>query len=180
MSQSSDWNTAGNGQAYPPQYEQGNPQAMVASAPGYGMPGMEMPVPPGMYQDQNSGLILPNGTALAPVGRRIGACLLGVLLTIVTLEIGYLIWGAITCSNGQTPVQKMLGLQTWKPLERVNAPRGTMFLRGLIWFLAGVIPLGHLVSFILFLAGKQHRTLHDLVSSTVILHDPNKVLQPTR
>jgi hypothetical protein len=56
-----------------------------------------------MCQDQLSGLILPNGTTLAPVGRRIGAFFLGWLLSIVTLGIGYIIWGAISWSKGQTP-----------------------------------------------------------------------------
>jgi hypothetical protein len=107
---------------------------MMAPAPGYGMPGMAMPVPPGMYQDRLSGLILPNGT--------------------------------------------MLGLQTWKPQERINASWGTMFLRGLAYAFLGWIPLVQLVSFFLFVSGKEHRALHDSIAGTVVLSDPNEVLQP--
>ena len=123
-----------------PQYGQPNPHAMMAPAPGYAMPGMAIPVPPGMYQDQLSGLILPNGTTLAPVGRRIGAFFLGALLSVITLGIGYIIWGIISWSKGQTPGQQVLGLQTWRPQERVNASWGTMFLRGLGYVFMGWIP----------------------------------------
>jgi uncharacterized RDD family membrane protein YckC len=162
-----------------PQYAQPNPQAMIApAAPGYGMPGIAMPVPPGMYHDQLSGLILPNGTTLAPVGRRIGAFFLGWLLSIVTLGIGYVIWGIISWSKGQTPAQQVLGLQTWKPQDRVNASWGTMFLRGLGYVIMGWIPFAQLVSFFLFVSGKEHRALHDSIAGTVVLSDPNKVLQP--
>jgi hypothetical protein len=202
MSQVPDWNAPGSGQptpppqygqAYqqapvgqqPPQYGQPQPQygqsqAMLPAAPGYGMPGMAVPIPQGMYQDQLSGLILPNGTVLAPVGRRIGAFFLGILLDIVTLGIGYIIWGAITWSDGQSPVQQVLGLQCWKPQERVNASWGTMFLRGLGFVIAGWIPFAQIVSFFLFVSGKEHRALHDSVASIVVLHDPNKVLKPVR
>jgi uncharacterized RDD family membrane protein YckC len=206
MSQVPDWNTPGAGQPTQPQqyqqanplqqqwaqpqgqysqpqqpfYGQPNPQAMMATAPAYGMPPMAMPVPPGMYQDQLSGLILPNGTTLAPVGRRIGAFFLGWLLSIVTLGIGYIIWGAISWSNGQTPGQQMLGLQTWKPQERINASWGTMFLRGLAYVFLAWIPFAQLVSFFLFVSGKEHRALHDSIAGTIVLSDPNKILQPMR
>jgi uncharacterized RDD family membrane protein YckC len=186
MSQVPDWNTPGPAQAtqqpqygQPPQFDQAQQYGQAgpqATAPGvYGMPGL---APQGLYQDQVSGLVIPDGTTLAPVGRRIGAYFLAMLLVTVTLVIGYLIWGAITWSKGQTPVQKILGLQTWKPQEQVNATWGTMFLRGLAWSLAGVIPFGQIISFFLFLSGKEHRALHDRFSSTIVLHDPDKVLQP--
>jgi hypothetical protein len=64
---------------------------------GYGQP---MTAPPGMYFDPASNLMLPQGVVLASVGRRIGAWALGVVLAIVTLGIGYIIWGAILWSKG--------------------------------------------------------------------------------
>ncbi|MGH3249062.1 MAG: RDD family protein [Trebonia sp.] len=187
MSQGQDWNAPG-GQAYPqqPPGEQAYPQQPPPGQPypqgpdgTYGLPGMApgMPVPPGFYYDQLSGLTLPEGTALASVGRRIGAYFLGALLSIVTLGIGYVIWGLIAWGKGQTPAQMCLGLQTWRPQERVNASWGTMFLRGFAYLAVGWIPFAQLVSFILFLSGKEHRTLHDSIASTIVLHDPNKVLQ---
>ncbi len=181
MSQGQDWNPTG-AQAYPqqPPVSQAYPQAPLVPVGAYGMPGMApgAPVPPGFYYDQLSGLIMPEGTTLASVGRRIGAFFLGMLLSIVTLGIGYIIWGAISWAKGQTPAQMCLGLQTWRPQERINASWGTMFLRGLAYVVLGWIPFAQLISFILFLSGKEHRTLHDSVASTIVLHDPNKVLQP--
>jgi uncharacterized RDD family membrane protein YckC len=183
MSQGQDWNwNAPGAQAYPqPLAGQAYPQAAVAPAGAYGLPGMMPPqVPPGFYYDQLSGLVLPEGTTLAPVGRRIGAWFLGGLLSIVTLGIGYVIWGLIVWSKGQTPAQQVLGMQTWRPQEKVNATWGTMFLRELAWAFLGVIPFAQLVSFFLFLSGREHRALHDSVASVIVLHDPSKVLRPQR
>jgi hypothetical protein len=187
MSQGQDWNAPGAqayqqapGQAYQqPPAGQAYQQAAMVPAGAYGMPGMApgMPVPAGFYYDQLSGLVLPNGTVLAPVGRRIGSYFLAIPLAIVTLGIGYLIWGVIAWAKGQTPAQMCLGLQTWRPQERVNASWGTMFLRGLAYVVLGWIPFAQLVSFILFLSGREHRALHDSVASVIVLHDPNKVLQ---
>jgi uncharacterized RDD family membrane protein YckC len=182
MSQGHDWNTPG-AQAYQqqqPPVDQAFPSAAMVPAGAYGMPGMvpAMPVPPGFYYDQLSGLTLPDGTALATVGRRIGAFFLGALLSIVTLGIPSLIWGAIAWGRGQTPAQMCLGLQTWRPQDRANATWGTMFLRGLAYIVLDYIPFAQIVSFIIFLSNKEHRALHDMVASTIVLHDPNKVLQP--
>lgn len=195
MSQGQGWNPPGYqqppvgqpyqqppaGQAYQqPPFGQAYPQqGAMAPAGAYGMPGMAaLQVPPGFYFDQLSGLVLPEGTTLASVGRRIGAYFLGALLSILTLGIGYLIWGAISWTNGQSPVQQVLSLQVWKPQERVNATWGTMFLRGLAYTFLGVIPFANLVSFFLFVSGREHRGLHDSIASTIVLHDPNKVLKP--
>jgi uncharacterized RDD family membrane protein YckC len=178
MSQGQDWNAPG-AQAYQQQPGgQAYSQAAMAPAGAVVMPGMMPPqVPPGFYYDQLSGLVLPVGTVLAPVGRRIGAWFLGGLLSVVTLGIGYAIWGLIAWSKGQTPAQQILGLQTWRPQEMVNATWGTMFLRGLAWVFLGVIPFAQLVSFFLFLSSKEHRALHDSVASVIVLHDPNNVLK---
>jgi uncharacterized RDD family membrane protein YckC len=160
----------------PPQYGQGNPQAMMASTPAYGMPGMS--VPPGMYYDPESGLILPKGTTLASHGLRIGAYFLAGLLWIVTLFIGYVIWGAITWRDGRTPTQQLLGMRCWKPQTMTTATWGTMLLRGLSMAVIDGIAFGGLVSFVMFLVNKDRRTLYDHISGVVVLHDPNKVLSP--
>lgn len=187
MSQGPEWNTPGATAPYQPPpvhaYQQapplgqGYPQQGMMPAPGYAAPAMPVPVPPGMYYDQLSGLVLPEGTALAPVGRRIGSYFLGILLSVVTLGIGYAIWGIVAWAKGQTPAQMCLGLQTWKPQERLNASWGTMFLRELAYVVLDWIPFAQLVSLFLFLSGKEHRALHDSVASTIVLYDPNKVLQ---
>ena len=122
------------------------------------------------------------GTQLASVGRRIGSYFLALVLFIVTLGIGYLIWGAISWSKGQTPTQQVLGMQTWKPQTRANATWGEEFLRELSRILYIIPVIGWIiaiVSFFMFVASREHRALHDQVGGTIVLHDPNRVLQPT-
>ena len=141
-------------------------------------PGMAFPASPGMYFDPATGLTLPVGTALAPVGRRIGAYFLSIVLVVVTLVIGYLIWGAILWGRGTSPALNVLGMRVWHPDTARPAGWWRMALRDIIGgivqgFLGGITGL---VSFILFLATREHRSLCDLVGGTVVIHDPNKVL----
>src|ERR1700722_3073329 len=157
------------------------PTYMVTPAPtppvahGYGTPGV---VPPGMYLDQPSGLLLPQGVQLAGVGRRIGAFFLAIPLALVTLGIGYVIWGLIVWGRGQTPAFQVLGMRCWKPDTGRVAGWWWMALREIIGSLAeGILSLiSQLVSFILMMTSKDRRCLHDMIAGTVVLYDPNKVL----
>lgn len=135
-------------------------------------------VPAGMYVDQNSGVLIPNGTQLAGVGRRIGAYFLAIPLVIVTLGIGYLVWGVILWGQGQTPTYKVLGMRCWRPQTGRVAGWWWMALREIIGRLVeGILGfITELVSLVLFLSTKEHRSLHDMIAGTVVLHDPNKVL----
>jgi uncharacterized RDD family membrane protein YckC len=135
-------------------------------------------VPPGMYFDQESGLVLPQGVQLASVGRRIGAYFLAIPLAIVTLVIGYIIWGLIAWANGQTPALQVLGMRCWRPEEGRVAGWWWMALREVVGRIAESIfwLITSLVSFILMLTRPDRRSLHDLIAGTVVLYDPNKVL----
>jgi uncharacterized RDD family membrane protein YckC len=159
----------------PPPADQANPP--VPAPYGYAQP-PAMAIPPGMYLDQASGLILPNGTELASSGRRIGAYFLAIPLAIVTLGIGYIIWGLIVWANGQTPALQVLGMRCWRPEDGRVPGFWWMALREIVGRIAegilSVITL--LISFILMLSRPDRRCLHDLVAGTVVLHDPNKVL----
>lgn len=132
-----------------------------------------------MYVDQQSGLLLPNGTTLANPGRRIGAWFLAIPLWIVTLGIGHIVWGLILWGRGQTPALKLLGMQVWRPDERRPATFWWMALREVIGRIAdGILSiLTELTSFILMLAGRERRTIHDYVAGTVVLYDPDNVLR---
>jgi uncharacterized RDD family membrane protein YckC len=155
-----------NAQPEPPSYPQY----------GYGQPAA-MGAPAGLHFDQNSQLLLPNGTELASVGRRIGAYFLAIPLSIVTLGIGYLIWGLIVWGRGQTPALQVLGMRVWQPATQRNATWGTMALREVVGrFLVGLFCITELISFILMLTGKERKSLHDLIAGTVVLYDPNQVL----
>ncbi len=168
------------GQQPPPYQQHPGYQQAPPVQPGYGY-GQMAPtnVPPGMYFDPTSGLMLPNGTQLASVGRRIGAYFLAIPLAIVTLGIGYLIWGLIVWRRGTTPALSVLHMKAWRPTQNKPASWGYMALREIIGRIVdgilSVITL--LISFIMFVSGKQHQSLHDLVAGTVVLYDPNKVLR---
>jgi uncharacterized RDD family membrane protein YckC len=150
--------------------------------PGYQQPGYPQGVQPALYTDPATGLTIPVGTEVASVGIRVGGYFLSVLfwfLASFTVEIAYLVWGAITWSNGQTPTQRVLSLRCWKIQEARPATWVEMLLRGVCEVVELTIIAG-LASFIMMLANKDRRTLYDLLSGVVVLHDPNKVLAPTR
>lgn len=149
------------------------------AGPAYGQMGLGMGIPPGLYLDPQSGLMIPQGTVLASCGRRIGAYFLGALLAIVTLGIGYAIWGLIVWGSGQTPGLQVLGMRCWRPEDGRVANWGWMALREIIGrFVDGVASLITLViSFVFFLSRPDRKTLHDMIGGTVVLHDPNGVLK---
>ena len=129
-----------------------------------------------MHVDPGSGSLIPDGTELASVGRRIGAYFLAIPLFIITLGIGYAIWGLIVWGRGQTPTLQVLGMRVWRPDDRKRADFGVMALREVVGvFLIGFVPFTQLISFILMCVRSDRRSLHDLVASTIVLHDPNKV-----
>jgi uncharacterized RDD family membrane protein YckC len=156
---------------------------VAASAPGGG-PAYLPPAPAagavatGRYFDPASGLNLPDGTELASQGRRIGAYFLTIPLVIVTLVIGYLIWGAIIWARGQTPALQVLGMRCWLPETGTVPGWWRMALREIVGrFLEGILLVTEVISFVLMLSRPDRRCIHDLVAGTVVLRDPNKVLE---
>ncbi len=134
------------------------------------------PVPPGMYFDHDSGLVLPQGVQPRSIGRVAAAYTLAVLLFIVTLGIGYLAWAVVTWGSGQTPAQKLLGLRCWRPEASRPASRGQMAIRqstGLL--LNGEMLMGPLI----LLVTKDRTSVGDFFVGTVVLHDPHNIL-PTQ
>jgi uncharacterized RDD family membrane protein YckC len=162
------------GQQPPPGFPQAPP---VPAGYGYGQLGGQ-PVPAGMYLDQESGLMLPQGTVLASPGRRIGAFFLTIPLVIITLGIGYVVWGLIVWGNGQTPTLQVLGMRCFRPETNRVAGFWWMALREIVGRIAeGILSIiTELTSLILMLTRPDRKTLRDLVAGTVVLHDPNKVL----
>jgi uncharacterized RDD family membrane protein YckC len=166
------------GQQQDQQQAQGLPQAPpVPAAYGYGQYGGQ-PVPPGMYLDQQSGLMLPQGTQLATPARRIGAFFLAIPLIIVTLVIGYVIWGLIVWANGQTPALQLLGMRCFRPETNRIASFWWMALREIVGrFVESILGIiTELISLIFMITRRDHKAIHDLVAGTVVLYDPDKVL----
>jgi uncharacterized RDD family membrane protein YckC len=156
----------------------GFPQAPPVPADyGYGQYAGQ-PVPAGMFLDQESGLMLPQGTRLASRGRRIGAYFLAIPLVIITLGIGYVVWGLIVWARGQTPALQVLGMRCWRPDDNRVPGFWWMALREVVGVLLESI-LGIITeatSFILMLATRERKAIHDYVAGTVVLRDPDKVL----
>lgn len=146
-------------------------------APGYGFgqapPG---PVPEGLAYDPASGLALPPGLQLATPARRIGAYFLAVVLMIATLFIGYIIWGLIIWGRGQTPTYQVLGMRCWKPETHRVAGWGTMALREIVGRLVESLLITAVISLIFMLVRPDRKCLHDMIASTVVLRDPEKIL----
>jgi uncharacterized RDD family membrane protein YckC len=171
----------------PPQEAQPNMGGLPPQA-GYYPPAPPVPVSaygqpaytaiPGMYFDQASGLQLPNGVELASVGRRIGSWFLAIPLVIVTLGIGYIIWGLIVWANGQTPALQVLGMRCWRTETNRVAGWGYMALREVVGgFVEGILSIiTELLSFIFMVTRPDRRNIKDLIAGTVVLHDPAKVL----
>jgi uncharacterized RDD family membrane protein YckC len=167
----------------PAQYAPAPPPYGAPAPPPYGAP---LPPPPGqggalaggVYQDPTSGLVLPQGTTLASSGRRIGAFFLAIPLSIVTLFIGYIIWGLIAWSKGTSPALQVLGMRVWRPETQTRASFGYMALRDIVGRIVdGILSIiTELISFIFMLSRPDRKTLHDLIAGTVVVHDPNKVL----
>ena len=131
------------------------------------------PVPPGMYFDRESWLVLPEGTRPARIGQVVAAYALAVLLFILTLGAGYLIWAVVTWGQGQTPAQRLLGLRCWRPDTGRVADRKHMAIRQV----TGLLLNGELLAgvFILFV-GESLNSVGDFFAGTTVLYDPANVL----
>jgi uncharacterized RDD family membrane protein YckC len=123
--------------------------------------------------------MLPEGVQLASAGRRIGAFFLAIPLSIVTLGIGYCIWGLVIWGRGQTPALQVLGMRCWRPETGRVAGWGWMALREIVGRIAeGILSIiTLLISFILMMSGKERKSLHDHIAGTVVLYDPDKRLR---
>ena len=130
-------------------------------------------VPPGMYVDPASGLLLPQGVRLASRRRVAAAWFLGLALFSIMLGVGYITWSMFAWEHGRTPAQRMLSLRCWLPERRRAAGRTQMALRQISgFFLNGQLFSG----FLIWLTSKNLRSVGDFLASTVILHDPDGVL----
>jgi uncharacterized RDD family membrane protein YckC len=139
---------------------------------GYGQSDPPQP-PPGVYVDPAFRLVLPQGVRIASREQVARAWLLGLALFIGTLGIGYVTWSLFAWGQGRTPAQRMLGLRCWLPESRRLAGRARTALRQI----AGFALNGQLLSgVIIWGASETLRSVGDCFAGTVILHDPDGVL----
>lgn len=121
---------------------------------------------------------VPDGVFLTSVGKKFGVYLLDGLLMAVTLGIGWLIWGAVTAANGQTPARKMLGvyLVSSRDGRPLSWPQ-MVFMRGIVGVfvmsLAWTVTIGILAFMPLW--DRKNQTVNDKVSGAVAVDDPDGV-----
>lgn len=157
-----------------PQPESGAMPPPVPPGAPTGTPAMPAP-PPGYGVVAASAL--PPGTELASVGRRIGAYFLAIVLFVVTLGVGYVVWGIVAWTKGTTPALQVLGCRLWLPDQQQVPGFWRSVLRNVVGYVVeNLIWIVSVVSFVLFLANSEHKSLHDMIGGTLVLHDPNKVL----
>jgi hypothetical protein len=131
------------------------------------------PVPPGMWFDRDTWLILPDGVRPASKGRVAACYVVAIGLFLATLGVGYLIWAAVAWGQGQTPAQRLLGLRCWRRDSGRVADRGHMALRQVTGLLLnGELLMGPL----LWLGSKELNSVGDFFAGTVVLYDPNRLL----
>ena len=130
-------------------------------------------VPPGMWFDHDTWLILPQGVRPASKGRVAASYALAIGLFIATLGVGYLIWAFVAWGWGQTPAQRLLGLRCWRRDTSRLADRGHMALRQIIGLLLnGELAAGPLI----WLFARDLNSVGDFFAGTVVLYDPNQLL----
>lgn len=170
------------------------PIARAAPAPGFSLPGAAGWGCPACGNSFGSGIacqccgqlgMLPPGVKVASIGRRFGSYLLGALLSIVTLGIGYVIWDLVLWTDGRTPAMQLLGMRAIVPAQRANARWGQMFVRnfliyGLLFSVLGGFTFGlaSLVGALIIFAGGLNQTAWDRMTGIVIVHDPQGLLAP--
>ena len=130
-------------------------------------------VPPGMWFDPDTWLILPQGVRPASKGRVAASFFLAIGLFIATLGLGYLIWEVVAWDQGQTPAQRLLGLRCWRRDTRDVASRKHMALRQVTGLLLnGELLMGPLI----WLGSRDLNSVGDLFAGTRVLYDPNQLL----
>ena len=120
------------------------------------------------------------GVGLSNVGMRLAAFLLDTLLAVVTLLIGWLVWSLIIWGRGQTPAKQLLNMRVVKKDTGKAAGWGTMFLREVpCKFIIGIV--ASITLFIIYLWplwDKENQELWDKMVDTVVVDDPNGLLDP--
>ena len=97
---------------------------------------------------------------------RIGSWLVNLILVFLTLFIGWVIWWFIVAPKGQNPGKAVVGLRVIKT-DGSAMNTGSMFVRGLLGLVCGLIPL--YLDDLWMLWDKDAQTLHDKLADTVVV-----------
>lgn len=95
---------------------------------------------------------------------------------VVTLIIGWLIWGAVVAAEGQTPAKKLLGLRVIRTDSGRPASWPWMvFMRGFVAGIVARIALFFTLGVLAFMPfwDRRNQNVWDKVSTCVVVHDPD-------
>ena len=107
---------------------------------------------------------------------RFGNYVLGAVLMVVTLFIGYAIWALFVYGRGQTPAKQLLNMYVIDERTGQPASWGTMFVRGFaIDGLLGGLTGGlfNVVSALVIFGGDNNQRLTDKMVTTIVVDAPN-------
>ncbi|MBF6599560.1 MAG: RDD family protein [Dehalococcoidia bacterium] len=126
------------------------------------------PLQPGLFCPYDGVFILdPQGTTvMASRISRLGASIVNAILIVLTLGIGWIIWWFIVAPRGQNPGKAVVGLRVIRADGRAVST-GWMFVRGLLTFVGGLIPL--YLDDLWLLWDQNAQTLHDKMAATVVV-----------
>ena len=121
-------------------------------------------------------LPVPESTLASPA-RRLGEFLLGFVLLIVTLVIGYIIWSLIAWSHSSTPAKQVLGMKVVDSRTGLPATTGQMWMRQLVWTLVlrvGSAATGGILGVVdaLFVFSANHQRILDRMANTLVVRAP--------
>ena len=128
----------------------------------------------------------PGGVYIAGYGRRLGAYLLDIVLTFLTLFIGYIIWWLFTLQWGQTPGKQLLGIRViradgtasgwvWTFLREFVIKGLAVGVLNAIFSLIIAIPIFTFLDPMWAIWDKNRQALHDKVMNTIVVDDREAV-----
>jgi uncharacterized RDD family membrane protein YckC len=132
---------------------------------------------------QICGLFLPDTTGSTErvtfTRRFFGDLLLEGLLVIVTLIIGWVIWFALSASKAQSPAKRLLNVYVIDADTGRAVGGGRMWVRDVLLkiLVIGNIPFGNLIDGLFVLFDKERQSVHDKITSTVIVYAPRGLPQ---
>lgn len=119
---------------------------------------------------------LPSGVSVASPWVRLGSYFVEAILMVVTLGIGWLIWGAMTAGSGQTPAKRVMKLRVIDSgsLKPVGFAR-MFWMRGFIAGIVAGVAITCTLGVLLFMPfwDKRNQNIWDKVSSSYVVSDPN-------
>jgi uncharacterized RDD family membrane protein YckC len=133
-------------------------------------PRCQRPVTEGLFCPYDGVFLLDAEATVIMAGRgeRILAWFVNAVLVLITLVIGWIIWWFIVAPKGQNPGKAVVGLRVIQTDGRAMTT-GTMFVRGLVGWVIGLVPFGSLVDGLFIFFDKDSQTLHDKAVNTVVV-----------